>query len=69
MPSKEEVRELLRDLDKNGDGKIGVKELQLFMETFGDKIDKAAVELFIADYDTDGDGKLDLNELVDCLAD
>ncbi|CAH8461040.1 unnamed protein product [Dicrocoelium dendriticum] len=69
MPSKEELRELLSDLDKNGDGKIGVKELKELMESCGDKIDRATVEQFIEDYDLDKDGKLDLNELVNSLAD
>ena len=69
MPTEKEVRELLTELDKNGDNKVSVDELKAFLDSVDCKLDKQKVQDFIKVNDADKDGKLNLNELIKILSD
>ncbi|TGZ62014.1 hypothetical protein CRM22_007671, partial [Opisthorchis felineus] len=60
---KEFVRKLLQHLDKNGDGKIDVNELKMFLDREKWPVSREKVLDFIKLYDTNQDDMLDLDEL------
>ncbi|GAA48086.1 solute carrier family 25 (mitochondrial phosphate transporter) member 23/24/25/41 [Clonorchis sinensis] len=66
--SKELVKKLLQQLDKNGDGKIDVNELKMFLDREKWPVSREKVLDFIKLYDRNQDEMLDLDELCTVLA-
>ncbi|KAG5442968.1 hypothetical protein CSKR_107142 [Clonorchis sinensis] len=68
MVNKELVKKLLQQLDKNGDGKIDVNELKMFLDREKWPVSREKVLDFIKLYDRNQDEMLDLDELCTVLA-
>jgi len=62
--SQAEILEAFKVFDKDGSGKISVKELREVMTSLGEKLTEGEVEEMIKDADIDGDGEIDINEFV-----
>ncbi|TGZ62015.1 hypothetical protein CRM22_007672 [Opisthorchis felineus] len=58
------IREMLKELDTDRDGKVSVNELKHLLDSEKFVCDKKVILEFIKRYDRDGDGKLDYHELV-----
>lgn len=58
----DELRQAFSVFDKDGDGKISAKELDIVMRALGEPVDKQTLELMIASVDTDHNGSIDFEE-------
>ncbi|XP_057433654.1 calcium-binding protein CML24-like [Lotus japonicus] len=57
-----EVREIFKKFDRNGDGKISCSELKDLMAALGSKTTAEEVRRMMAELDRNGDGHIDLKE-------
>ncbi|VDD74631.1 unnamed protein product [Mesocestoides corti] len=62
MPSRKDVVEFLKSLDRDKSGTVSAKELLTAFEGHQFSVDE--LKAFIAVHDKDGDGELDVDELV-----
>ncbi|CAL8100038.1 unnamed protein product [Calicophoron daubneyi] len=65
---KEEVRQLLSEIDKDHDGKVTAQELHEYINGGKCHFSKEKIEKFIADHDKNCDGGLNLDELAEVLS-
>ncbi|VDK33472.1 unnamed protein product [Taenia asiatica] len=63
MPSSQVVKDLLKQLDRDGSGTVSAKELLAALEC--DDIKEEQVKAFIKEIDKNGDGELNADELMD----
>ncbi|KAM3172735.1 hypothetical protein ACTXT7_013915 [Hymenolepis weldensis] len=63
MPCSKAVKELMKQLDKDGSGKVSAEELLAELQIDGLQLEH--VKAFIKQIDKDGDGQLDIKELSD----
>ncbi|KAL5107580.1 Calcium-binding protein [Taenia crassiceps] len=63
MPCSEVVKELLKQLDRDGSGTVSAKELLAALQC--DDIKEEQVKDFIKKIDKNGDGELNVDELMD----
>ena len=61
---EDEINNLFRVLDKDGNGSISADELRFVMTYDGEKITDKEVEELISEADSDGDGEINLEEFV-----
>ncbi|KAG8971193.1 hypothetical protein FRB90_010570 [Tulasnella sp. 427] len=64
---EEEILEVFKVFDKDGDGMINAAELRHVMWNLGEKMTEDEVKDLIAEADTNGDGQLDFNEFMKLL--
>ena len=62
--SKEEMRQLFRTFDRDGNGFISASELRKVMKRLGTRISAEEVERMVRKADADGDGKVNYEEFV-----
>ncbi|XP_073042447.1 probable calcium-binding protein CML18 [Primulina eburnea] len=62
LTREEELREVFKKFDANGDGKISLSELGAVLNGLGSKTTEDEVERIMSELDIDGDGFIDLNE-------
>jgi Ca2+-binding EF-hand superfamily protein len=58
----DELRQAFSVFDKDGDGSISAKELEIVMRALGEPIDRQTIDLMIESVDTDKSGFIDFNE-------
>lgn len=61
---EEELTQVFRKFDVNGDGKISASELGSIMGSLGQKPTETELENMIKEVDADGDGFIDLHEFI-----
>ncbi|VDM59299.1 unnamed protein product [Angiostrongylus costaricensis] len=59
-----ELRELFKEFDKNGDGKITREELELVLIQLGEKPSSSQVDAIMRQTDTDGNGCIEVDEFL-----
>ncbi|KAL6573128.1 hypothetical protein OROHE_002604 [Orobanche hederae] len=59
---EEEVEEIFRKFDSNGDGKISLTELGSILGSLGSATSADGVARIMSEMDSDGDGFIDLND-------
>ena len=64
QPNFDEINEVFRVFDKDGDGFITTEEIQQEMGNHGDVFTEEQVKEMIKGADTNGDGKIDYEEFV-----
>ena len=62
--SKEEMRQLFRTFDRDGNGFISASELRKVMKRLGTRISAEEVKRMVRKADADGDGKINYEEFV-----
>ncbi|KAA8532509.1 hypothetical protein F0562_032675 [Nyssa sinensis] len=62
---EEELKQVFKKFDVNGDGKISSSELGSIMGSLGHKATDEELETMIKEVDADGDGFIDLNEFIE----
>ncbi|KAJ7524501.1 hypothetical protein O6H91_17G008500 [Diphasiastrum complanatum] len=60
----QELVEVFRVFDSNGDGKISVSELGSVLTSLGDNPTEEELRLLVKEVDSDGDGSIDLTEFL-----
>ncbi|GAB4828729.1 hypothetical protein Ancab_018397 [Ancistrocladus abbreviatus] len=61
----EELEQVFKKFDANGDGKICSSELGSMMRSLGQEVTEEELEAMIREVDADGDGFIDLNEFIE----
>ncbi|TKY56724.1 calcium-binding protein CML23 [Spatholobus suberectus] len=61
----DEVRQIFNKFDKDGDGKISIKELKETLVTLGSKPSQDEVKRMMEELDQNGDGFIDLKEFAE----
>ena len=56
--TEEELKEIFKSVDKDGDGFIGSKELKGMFKIVGQKVSRKEIKNMIRIADEDGDGKV-----------
>ena len=64
VDSKEEMRNLFRAFDRDGNGFVSASELREMMARLGMRISAEEVERMVKKADADGDGKVNYEEFV-----
>ncbi|CAJ0959755.1 unnamed protein product, partial [Mesorhabditis belari] len=59
-----ELREIFRDFDKNGDGRITCEELEMALLKLGEMPSNTKIGQLIQQADTDGNGVIDIDEFL-----
>ncbi|EYC14046.1 hypothetical protein Y032_0042g679 [Ancylostoma ceylanicum] len=62
-----ELREVFKEFDKNGDGKITKEELELALVQLGEKPSNSKIDAIISQADTDGNGCIEIDEFLQVL--
>lgn len=62
-----ELREMFREMDKNGDGRITKEELELALIQLGERPSSSKIEAIINQIDTDGNGCIEIDEFLQAL--
>jgi len=60
----DELREVFKVFDADGDGKITITELGCVLRSLGDDLSEEELALMVQAADKDGDGSIDLNEFI-----
>ncbi|KAJ6768820.1 CALCIUM-BINDING PROTEIN CML25-RELATED [Salix koriyanagi] len=63
-PRVEELEQVFKKFDVNGDGKISSAELGSFWQNLGHEASEEELQNMITEFDADGDGFIDLQEFV-----
>lgn len=63
-PQVEELEQIFKKFDVNGDGKISSAELDSFWKKLGHEASDEELQRMITEFDADGDGFIDLQEFV-----
>lgn len=61
---EDDLREVFRHFDTDGDGKISAPEIRAYFGSIGDYMSSEEAQVVISDLDTDGDDLLDFNDFV-----
>ncbi|KAE8729205.1 putative E3 ubiquitin-protein ligase ARI8-like [Hibiscus syriacus] len=61
---EEELQEVFRQFDSDGDGKISSEELRAYFTSIGDNVSENEVQRVIEDFDDNGDNLLEFKEFV-----
>ncbi|KAL9265302.1 putative calcium-binding protein CML25 [Drosera capensis] len=61
----EELEQVFKKFDVNGDGKICSSELGSIMRSLGDDLTESELKIMIDEVDSDGDGFIDLKEFIE----
>ncbi|KAJ9153048.1 hypothetical protein P3X46_026537 [Hevea brasiliensis] len=64
-PQLEELRQVFKKFDVNGDGKISSSELGSIMSSLGHQANEEELQKMITEFDADGDGFIDFQEFVE----
>ncbi|KAJ8747716.1 hypothetical protein K2173_009751 [Erythroxylum novogranatense] len=64
-PLIEELEQVFKKFDANGDGKISSSELGSIMSSLGHETSKEELQAMITEFDADGDGFIDFEEFVE----
>ncbi|CAJ0586759.1 unnamed protein product, partial [Mesorhabditis spiculigera] len=59
-----ELREIFKDFDKNGDGRITCEELEMALLRLGERPSNTKIGQLIQQADTDGNGVIDIDEFL-----
>ncbi|CAB3405116.1 unnamed protein product [Caenorhabditis bovis] len=62
-----EIREVFKEFDKNGDGRITRQELEVALLQLGEKASNSKIEQMIEQADLDGNGCIDIDEFLNVL--
>lgn len=62
---EDELEQVFKRFDVNGDGKISSSELGTIMNNFGHQIDEDSLQTIIKEADSDGDGYINFQEFVE----
>ncbi|KAL3874526.1 hypothetical protein ACJMK2_037531 [Sinanodonta woodiana] len=62
-----ELKEAFNVFDKDGDGCISAKELNLAMRSLGQKPTESEIQEMIKEVDVDGNGNIDFHEFLDMM--
>jgi len=65
----DELSQAFAVFDKDGDGTITVKELDIVMKAIGENIDKETLQLMMESVDTDSNGYIDFEEFRKMMTD
>ena len=65
----DELRAAFNVFDRDGDGTISAKELEMIMKALGENIDRETIDLMIESVDTDKNGFIDFNEFKQMMKD
>jgi len=60
----EELEQVFKKFDVNGDGKISSSELGSIMRSLGQSVTEEELQILIKEVDADGDGFIDLHEFI-----
>lgn len=63
--SEDEVRDAFAAFDEDGDGFLDARDVGLFFEALGERLDESEVRALIAQVDADGDGRVSFSEFFD----
>ena len=61
---EEELQEVFRRFDRNGDGKISSEELSAYFASIGDNISREEAQRVIKDFDNNGENLLEFKDFV-----
>lgn len=61
----DELEQVFKKFDANGDGKISSSELGNIMSSLGQEVTNEELETMIKEVDADGDGSIDLDEFIE----
>ncbi|XGW12438.1 hypothetical protein V3C99_013274 [Haemonchus contortus] len=62
-----ELRDLFKEFDKNGDGKITREELEMALIQLGELPSSSRIEAIISQTDIDGNGCIEIDEFLEAL--
>ena len=65
---REEHRKAFRLFDKDGSGKISLRDMRLLARQIGEKVTDETLLDMIDEFDLDGDGEIDLEEFLQIMA-
>lgn len=65
----DELQAAFNVFDRDGDGTISAKELEMIMKALGENIDRETIDLMIESVDTDKNGFIDFNEFKQMMKD
>ena len=64
--AEEQIREVFRVCDKDGDGIVSIADMQLVMQEFGRNVPIADLEAALSRLDANGDGEAHVYGLLHC---
>ena len=63
----QDLKEVFRTIDKDNNGYINLKELEIAMRAFGFELNEIEIIELMKEYDKDGNDNLDLVEFIDLM--
>lgn len=64
---EEELQQVFRRLDSDGDGKISSEELSAYFASIGDNVSEEEAQRVIKDFDSNGDNLLEFKDFVELM--